>query len=95
MMKNKFWIRLASAVLAISMLSTVPAFAASEAGSAAQSTSALMEEAASSDGAGAEAISYELYQRFADDPAVFLSELASQSDDVRQVIVQFIVWENS
>lgn len=95
MMKNKFWIRLASAVLAISMLSTVPAFAASEAGSAAQSTSALMEEAASSDGAGAEAISYELYQRFADDPAAFLSELASQPDDVRQVIVQFIVWENS
>lgn len=71
------------------------ALAANEAGSAAQSTSALMEEAAISDGAGAEAISYELYQRFADDPAVFLSELASQSDDVRQVIVQFIVWENS
>lgn len=69
------------------------AFAANEADSA-QSTSALMEAAASSDGAGAEAISYELYQRFTDDPAVFLSELASQPDDVRQVIIQFIVWEN-
>ena len=69
-------------------------FAANEVDSR-QFTSALMEQAASSDGAGAEAISYELYQRFADDPAVFLSELASQSDDVRQVIIQFIVWENS
>lgn len=71
------------------------ALAANEADSAAQSTSALMEEAVSSDGAGSEAISYELYQRFEDDPAAFLSELASQPDDVRQVVVQFIVWENN
>lgn len=94
-MKNKLWLRLASAALAISMLSTVPAFAANETGNAAQSTPALMEEAVSSDGAGSEAVSYELYQRFTDDPAAFLSDLASQPDDVRQVIVQFIVWENS
>lgn len=93
-MKRKLWLRLASAVLAISLLSTVPAFAATETDNAAQSTSSLMEEAVSSDGAGSEAISYELYQRFADDPAVFLSDLAAQPDDVRQVIVQFIVWEN-
>ena len=93
-MKNKLWLRLASAALAISMLSTVPAFAANETGNAAQSTPALMEEAVSSDGAGSEAVSYELYQRFTDDPAAFLSDLASQPDDVRQVIVQFIVWEN-
>ena len=53
-----------------------------------------MEEAVSSDGAGSEAVSYELYQRFTDDPAAFLSDLASQPDDERQVIVQFIVWEN-
>src|SRR5699024_5878406 len=45
-------------------------------------------------GAGSEAVSYELYQRFTDDPAAFLSDLASQPDDERQVIVQFIVWEN-
>ena len=93
-MKNKLWIRLTGAVLAISMFSTVPAFAANEAGRAAQSTSALMEQAAASDGADSEAVSYELYQRFTDDPAVFLSDLASQPDDVRQLIVQFIVWEN-
>ena len=93
-MKNKLWLRLASAVLAISMLSTVPAFAANETGNEAQSTVSLMEEAVSSDGAGSEAVSYELYQRFTDDPAAFLSDLASQTDDVRQVIVQFIVWEN-
>lgn len=93
-MKNKLWLRLASTVLAISMLSTVPAFAANETGNEAQSTVSLMEEAVSSDGAGSEAVSYELYQRFTDDPAAFLSDLASQTDDVRQVIVQFIVWEN-
>ena len=93
-MKNKLWLRLASVALAISMLSIVPAFAANETDNAAQSTSALMEEAVSSDGAGSEAVSYELYQRFTDDPAAFLSDLASQPDDERQVIVQFIVWEN-
>ena len=93
-MKNKLLLRLASAALAISMLNTVPAFAANETGNEAQSTVSLMEEAVSSDGAGSEAVSYELYQRFTDDPAAFLSDLASQTDDVRQVIVQFIVWEN-
>ena len=93
-MKNKLWLRLASVALAISMLSIVPAFAANETDNAAQSTSALMEEAVSRDGAGPEADSYELYQRFTDDLAAFLSDLVSQPDDERQVIVQFIVWEN-
>ena len=59
-MKNKLLLRLASAALAISMLNTVPAFAANETGNEAQSTVSLMAEAVSSGGAGSEAVSYEL-----------------------------------
>lgn len=87
--------KLISIALLTAFAMSFSALAANEADSTVQSTSALMEEAASSDGAGSEAISYELYQRFENDPAAFLSELASQPDDVRQVVVQFIVWENN
>ncbi|MGO5096227.1 hypothetical protein ACTQ34_10450 [Agathobaculum sp. LCP25S3_E8] len=87
--------KLISIALLTAFAMSFSALAANEVDSAAQSTSALMEQAATSDGAGSEAISYELYQRFTDDPAAFLSELASQPDDVRQVVVQFIVWENN
>ncbi|WP_125115527.1 hypothetical protein [Agathobaculum sp. Marseille-P7918] len=86
--------KLISIALLTAFAMSFSALAANEVDSA-QSTSALMEQAASSDGAGSEAISYELYQRFTDDPAAFLSELASQPDDVRQVVIQFIVWENN
>lgn len=92
MMKSKLWVRIAGVALALCMFSNVSAFAANN---SAKSTDSLMKSVVSANEAESEGISYELYQQFTDNTANFLHEFASQSENVQQIVAQFIVWENA
>lgn len=91
-MKRKKRYRWGAVICTLCCLFTISAFAAD---SSADAIDELMQSAVTANEAKSEAVSYELYQQFTDDPETFLSEFAAQPENVQQTAAQFVAWENA
>lgn len=91
-MKRKKRFRWSAVICALCCLFTISAFAAD---GSADAIDELMQSAVTANEAESEAVSYELYQQFTDDPETFLSEFAVQPENVQQTAAQFVAWENA